>query len=261
MEERRLGPVVGLGTWSTFDGDAELAEGVCDAAFGAGVRLVDSSPMYGGAEGALGTALAGRRAEAIVATKIWTPSVEEGREQFARQLEWFDGRIEVEQVHNLVAWQEHLPWLDGARERGEIGRLGVTHYRVEAFDVLDEALRSGHFEVLQVPYNPWERECERLLLPLAADLGVAVIAMRPLGGSGENRRRAIRLDAATREELGVASWAEALLRWALADPRIDAVIPATSRPERAAENARAGDGRLLDPAQRELVERLATAPQ
>ncbi len=261
MEERRLGPAVGLGTWSTFDGDAGLAASVCDAAFGAGVRLVDSSPMYGGAERALGTALAGRRAEAIVATKIWTPSPEAGREQLARQLEWFGGRIEVEQVHNLVAWREHLGWLVEARERGEIDRLGVTHYRAAAFDELAEALRSGRFEVLQVPYNPWERECERELLPLAAELGVAVIAMRPLGGSGESRRRGIRLDAAACDELGVSSWAEALLRWALSDPRVDVVIPATSRPERAAENARAGDGRLLEPAQRALVERIATAPQ
>ncbi len=259
IEERRLGPVVGLGTWSTFDGDAGLAARVCDAAFGAGVRLVDSSPMYGGAEQALGAALAGRRAGAIVATKIWTPSVEEGREQLARQLEWFGGRIEVEQIHNLVAWREHLPWLLEARERGAIGRLGVTHYRAAAFDELAEALRSGLFEVLQVPYNPWERECERALLPLAADLGVAVLAMRPLGGSGESRRRAVRLDEATCEELGVASWAEALLRWALADPRIDAVIPATARPERAAGNARSGDGRPFEPSQRELVERLARA--
>jgi aryl-alcohol dehydrogenase-like predicted oxidoreductase len=118
-------------------------------------------------------------------------------------------------------------------------------------------LETGRFAVLQVPYNPWERACERELLPLAAELGVAVIAMRPLGGSGEDQRRRIEPTAPQLEELGVESWAEALLRWAIADPRIDAVIPATSRPARARENARAADGAPFTPAQRALVELLA----
>jgi diketogulonate reductase-like aldo/keto reductase len=247
---RRLGPVVGLGTWSTFDGDGALATRVVEAAFDAGTRLVDSSPMYGGAEQALGAALEGRRGEAIVATKIWARTVDEGRRQLADQLEWY-GTVDVEQIHNLVLWREQLAWLE--REE-RIGKLGVTHYQSSAFGELGEALRTKKFQVLQVPYNPWERECERELVPLAAELGVAVIAMRPLGGSGEDRRRRIELTDAQREQLGVESWAEALLRWALADERIDSVIPATSRPERAAENARAGDGAPFD---REFVEHLA----
>ena len=247
---RRLGPVVGLGTWSTFDNDAELASRVVDAAFSAGTRLIDSSPMYGGAERALGAALEGRRDEAIVATKMGARSVAEGRAQLANQLEWY-GRVDVEQIHNLVLWREQLAWLE--REE-RIGKLGVTHYQASAFGELGDALRTKRFEVLQVPYNPWERECERELLPLAAELGVAVIAMRPLGGSGEGRRRRIVLTEAQRAELGVESWAEALLRWALADERIDSVIPATSRPERAVAHARAGDGAPVDRAQ---VERLA----
>lgn len=257
MEERRLGPVVGLGTWSTFDGDAELARAVVGSAFDAGTRLFDTSPMYGGAEEALGTALASRRDEALVATKIWARSMDDGRAQLARQLDWYGGHVEVQQVHNLLSWREHLAWLEDAQAEGAVGRLGVTHYQSSAFGELAEALRTGKFQVLQVPYNPWERECERELLPLAAELGVAVIAMRPLGGSGEERKRRVELSDDERTELGVDSWAEALLRWALADERIDCVIPATSKPERAGENARAGDGRRLDAEQRALVERLA----
>jgi aryl-alcohol dehydrogenase-like predicted oxidoreductase len=111
MEERRLGPAVGLGTWNTFGADAEQAREVVAAALDAGVRLFDSSPMYRGAEGALAAALAGRRDGATIATKIWTQSVAEGREQYRRQVEWF-GRVEIEQVHNLVVWQEHLEWLE-----------------------------------------------------------------------------------------------------------------------------------------------------
>ncbi len=255
MEERRLGPVVGLGTWNTFDADAGLAREVVAAALDAGTRVFDSSPMYRGAERSLGAALEGRRDEVAVATKIWADSVDEGREQLRRQLEWFR-HVEIEQVHNLLQWREHVEWLERERDDGRIDRLGVTHYQVGAFGELGEALRTRRFDTLQVPYNPWEREAERELLPLAAELGVAVIAMRPLGGSGHDERRR----SPSRDELaalGVATWAQALLRWALSDERVDLVIPATSRPERARENARAGDGPFFGPEERAEVERLA----
>lgn len=257
MEERRLGPVVGLGTWSTFDRDARLAGEVLDAALDGGTRLVDSSPMYGGAEASLGTALHGRRDRVTIATKIWTSSVEEGRAQLDAQLDFYGGRVEVEQVHNLVAWREHLPWLEAERDAGRIGRLGVTHYRAEAFDELAEALRTRRFEVLQVPYNPWERECERELLPLAAELDVAVLGMRPLGGSDAGERRRLDPPAEALAELGVETWAQALLKWALADERVDCVIPATSKPARARENAAAGEGEPFTAEQRRRVEELA----
>jgi diketogulonate reductase-like aldo/keto reductase len=257
VQERRLGPVVGLGTWNTFGADDRLARLVVDAAFEAGTRVFDSSPMYGGAEASLGAALDGPRDGAVVATKIWARSVEAGREQFARQLESFGGRIDVEQVHNLVLWREHLDWLERARADGHVGRIGVTHYAASALGELADALRTRRFEVVQVSYNPWERECERELLPLAAELGVAVIAMRPLGGSGADGRRRRELSAAERAALGVETWPQALLKWALADERIDCVIPATSRPERARENAAAGEGPRFSSEQRALVERMA----
>jgi diketogulonate reductase-like aldo/keto reductase len=257
MEERRLGPVVGLGTWNTFDRDAGLAREVVGAAFDAGTRLFDSSPMYHGAEAALGAALAQRRDDAIVATKIWANSLDEGQEQFARQLEWYGGHVDIEQVHNLLQWREHLEWLRAEQDAGRIGKLGVTHYQPLAFAQLADALRTHWFQVLQVPYNPWERECERELLPLAEELEVAVIAMRPLGGSGEDRRRRIELTEAEKSELGVETWSEALLKWALGDERVDSVIPATKRPERARANARAGEGPRFTPEQRALVARLA----
>jgi diketogulonate reductase-like aldo/keto reductase len=257
VEQRRLGPVVGLGTWNTFDGDATLAREVVAAAFEAGTRVFDTSPMYHGAEAALGAALAELRKDSSVATKIWANSIEEGRDQFDRQLEWYGGRVEIEQVHNLLLWREHLEWLRAEQDGGRIGKLGVTHYQASAFGQLAVALRTEWFQVLQVPYNPWERECERELLPLAADLGIAVIAMRPLGGSGEDRRRRVELTDEEKSELGVESWAEALLKWALGDERIDSVIPATKSAERARANARAGAGPRFTTGQRALVERLA----
>jgi aryl-alcohol dehydrogenase-like predicted oxidoreductase len=253
MEERRLGPVVGLGTWNTFGGDAGTARAVVDAAFEAGCRLYDSSPMYGEAEQSLGAALAPRRSDARVATKIWAASVAEGREQYVRQREWF-GRVEIEQIHNLLAWEEQLTWLEDERDEGRIELLGVTHYAAGMFDELARALRTGRFDVVQLPLNPQERECEHELLPLAAELGVSVIVMRPLG-EGELLRRSP--PAEVLGELGVETWPEALLRWVLSDERVDVAIPATRNPEHATANAAAGEPPWFDAEQRRLVERFA----
>ncbi len=257
---RRLGPVVGLGTYGTFDGDARLAREVVGAALDAGVRLFDSSPMYGGAEASLGAALEGRREGTVVATKIWTPSVEEGKRQYEAHRRWYE-RVEVEQVHNLVSWREHLRWLEREREEGHIDRIGVTHYAASAFDELERALATGRFDTVQVPLTPFERECERRILPLAEEQGIAVIIMEPFGGTGAPLlRRPPPGDAlAGLRPLGIETWAQALLAWILADPRVDVVIPATSRPERAQENAAAGEARHLGPDERALVERLAGA--
>jgi diketogulonate reductase-like aldo/keto reductase len=256
MEERRLGPVVGLGTWNTFATDNAQAQAVVGAALETGVRLFDTSPMYRGAEGALGAALTGRRDGVTVATKIWADSVAEGKEQYQRQVEWY-GRVELEQVHNLLAWREQLEWLELERAERRIDRLGVTHYSAGAFDELATALRTGRFDVVQLPYNPHERDVERELLPLAAELGVAVIVMRPLGG-GELVRRAPSDDAlAPLRAFGIETWPQALLKWVLSDERVDVAIPATSRAERTAENAAAGSPPWFGPEERALVEELA----
>jgi diketogulonate reductase-like aldo/keto reductase len=255
MEERRLGPVVGLGTWNTFGGNAALARQVVDAALAAGCRSFDTSPMYGAAERSLGLALEERRDRAVVLTKIWTPSPPEARAQLEAQLDWF-GRVELEQVHNLVAWEEQLPWLESEVEAGRIDRLGVTHYSPSAFGELERALRTGRFQAVQLPYNPMEPTCEQRLLPLAAELGIAVVVMQPLGEGALLRRAPEASALAPLAELGIETWAQALLKWALSDRRVDLVIPATRRPERAAENAAAGSPPWFGPEERAYVERL-----
>lgn len=262
MERRRLGqngpevPVVGLGSWLTFDvGEQQQAmvEAVVDAAWQEGTRLVDSSPMYGQSEARLGGALAARREGAFVATKIWTSSQAEGRTQLEAQLAWFGGRIDLEQVHNLVAWDAQLSWLEEESDAGRIGHLGATHYSAGAFHDLERVMRTGRIDAIQIPYNPHEQEAAARILPLAEELGLGVIVMRPLGGRellpGPSTERLA--------PLGVASWPQALIKWCLSDARVTAVIPATRSPEHARENARAGRPPWFEAEERKLVEDLA----
>jgi aryl-alcohol dehydrogenase-like predicted oxidoreductase len=243
MEHRRFGrtdlqvPVVGLGTWQTFDVDPaqeDRAGQVVDAVWESGTRFYDSSPMYGRAEGVLGRALGERRADALVATKIWTSSLSEGRAQFDAQLDFYGGRVDLEQVHNLVRWREHLDWMEDERAAGRIGFLGATHYSARAFEELEEVMRTGRIDAIQVPYNPLEREAERRILPLAAELDLGVIAMRPLGGGSLVER----FDAAE------------LLKWTLADERVHVAIPATSNVAHARANTGAGQPPWPSPEER-----------
>jgi aryl-alcohol dehydrogenase-like predicted oxidoreductase len=264
MELRPLGrtgvqiPVIGLGTWATFDlpdSDQEVADAVVDAALSGGTRLVDSSPMYGRAEQRLGKALGGRREEAFVATKIWTSSLTEGRAQLESQRSYYDSRVDLEQVHNLVAWREHLSWLEAERETGRVRFLGATHYAAPAFAELAAVMRTGRIDAIQIPLNPREREVEQKILPLAEELDLGVIVMRPLGGAGSLIPAP---DPQDLEPLGL-TWAQALLKWSLSDPRVTAVIPATRSPEHARENAAAGSPPWFGPDERRLVEELATS--
>lgn len=264
METRRFGetgwqvPVVGLGTWNVFDLPPEAeatARAVVEAAFEAGARLVDSSPMYGRSEAVLGRALGERRGEALVATKIWTRQVADGKGQLARQLEFFGGRVDLEQIHNLVAWREHLDWLEAGRDAGRVGLIGATHYSEGAYDDLAEVMRTGRIGAIQIPYNPLERAAEREILPLASELGLGVIAMRPFAEGGLMPGP----DPELLKPLGVDSWSQALLKWTLSDRRVHVAIPATSSTEHARSNAAAGSPPWFGPDERQLVEDLAGA--
>ena len=198
---------MGFGTWNVLDvvpGDEPQARAVVTAALDAGARLMDSSPMYGRAEGVLGRALGDRRGEAIVATKIWSGSESEGRRQFDAQLGSFGGHVDILQVHNLTAWRAQLAWMEAERDAGRIGVLGATTYRAGAFDELAGVMRTGRIGMVQIPWNPRERDAEREILPLAEELGLGVIAMRPFAEGDLLRRRAgaVAAGAARRGVLG-----------------------------------------------------------
>jgi aryl-alcohol dehydrogenase-like predicted oxidoreductase len=267
VEQRQLGlsgltvPVVGMGTWQTFDVRGEEAErsarGVVDAAIGAGTTLFDSSPMYGEAERVLGAALGGRRDDVLVATKIWTDDDDEAGAQIGNALRWYGGRVDLYQVHNLVAASRRLTTLEQLRDEGKVAVIGATHWQASRFDDLEAVMGSGRIGAIQVPYNPVEREVEKRVLPVADELGIGVVLMRPFA-QGELLERPPGPEALRPlEPFGVETWPQALLKWILSDPRCHVAIPATSRPERASENAAAGSPPWFGPEERGLVARLA----
>jgi aryl-alcohol dehydrogenase-like predicted oxidoreductase len=250
-----------MGTWRTFDvrgADNEAtSRQIVDAALNAGANFFDSSPMYGNAEKVLGQTLEGRREAVQIATKVWASSNEEGHKQIERALGYFGGYIDLYQIHNLTNWREHLKTLAGLKETGTIRAIGATHYSAGAFGELAQVMKTGRITAIQIPYNPRERDVERTILPLAADLGLGVILMRPFGEGGLMRHPPSATQLEPLRAFGIHTWAQALLKWGLSDLRCHVSIPATSKPERMRENAQAGNGPWLDAETRAYIAQLA----
>jgi aryl-alcohol dehydrogenase-like predicted oxidoreductase len=269
MERRRLGqsalevPVIGMGTWKTFDVRDEKEEkyrnAIVDAALKAGANFFDSSPMYGEAERVLGNSIEelGIRDKVMVATKIWTQSDEDSQKQIDFSLSCFGGYIDLYQVHNLVRWQKRLEQLEELKAAGKVKAIGITHYQHSAFTDMMTLMKSGRVEVIQIPYNALDRIAEEAILPLAAELNIGVIIMRPLGVGDLVKQSPTTEELKPFERFGIKTWPQVLLKWILSDKRVHIAIPATSKADRMAENAAAGDGPLFDEATREEVCRLA----
>jgi aryl-alcohol dehydrogenase-like predicted oxidoreductase len=253
-------PVIGMGTWQTFDVRGEDAEAnsrsIVDAAIASGATFFDSSPMYGEAERVLGAAVEDRRSSVMIATKVWAKTNSEGRNQIERAFQFFHNRIDLYQIHNLVAWQDHLPILEHLRDAGRISAIGATHYSASAFDDLARVMKTGRISAIQIPYNPIERDVEREILPLAADLDIGVVVMRPFSQGQLMKRIPSAEDLAPLVPFGVTTWAQALLKWAMSDTRCHVAIPATSKVHRMVENAAVG-APWFGPEERALVSKLA----
>lgn len=237
-------PVIGLGTWQTFDaGERERAPlaAVLQRFAAAGGRLIDTSPMYGRSEEVLG-ALRSHVPDAFLATKVWTRGRENGIAQMRRSMELLrTDVIDLMQIHNLLDWKTHLPTLRRWKEEGLVRYIGVTHYRVEAFGELESILAAEELDFVQLPYSVGVPDAEERLLPLAADRGVAVIVNRPLEEGALLRRNRVP--------------AELLLRWIVSHPAVTCVIPATANPAHLDENLRAGEEPLLTDEERRDVRR------
>ena len=237
-------PVVGLGTWITFDVTdpaARTARGaILRAFFEAGGRLVDSSPMYGASEETIGAAMPSNAKALFSATKVWTVGALAGRRQMeSSRMLWKVARFDLVQVHNLLDWETHLATLKQMKAQGRVRYIGVTTSHGLRHDLLEHVLRTERLDFVQLTYNLRDPDAERILLPLAADRGAAVIINRPFDGGnlfGAKTRKPLPGWAA---EIGCASWAEAFLKWIAAHPAVTCAIPATSQLAHLGENMRA----------------------
>jgi diketogulonate reductase-like aldo/keto reductase len=252
-------PVVGLGTWITFDvNDAAARQKrgeLLRAFFAAGGRMVDSSPMYGASEATIGTELAkGIPRELFAATKVWTVGQLAGRRQIeqSRRL-WSVPRFDLLQVHNMLDWEVHLPTLKQMKAEGKVRYIGITTSHGRRHDLVEKILKEEKLDFLQITYNVNDPQVDQRILPLAADRGVAVIINRPFDGGELFGAKTAKPLPGWAKEIGCQSWAEALLKWVVSHPAVTCAIPATSKIAHLQENMRALAGPMPDNAMRRRI--------
>lgn len=254
-------PVIGLGTWQTFDVGAGAEErkpvaAVLEAFLAAGGKVIDSSPMYGNAEEVTGDELATINAvsKAFLATKVWTSGKREGIAQMERSMKRMrTEKLDLMQVHNLVDHKTHLPVLREWKQAGKIRYLGVTHYQHSQFDVIEKLMRDEALDFIQIPYSIVDRRAEQRILPAAADTGTAVLVMQPFESGALFRQVKGKALPGIAKELDITSWAQVFLKFLIGHPAVTCPIPATSKPAHLADNLQAGFGRVPDGKQREQL--------
>ncbi|MEQ8697421.1 MAG: aldo/keto reductase [Bauldia litoralis] len=252
-------PVIGMGTWITFNvgrvtalREARLQ--VLKTFFELGGRVVDSSPMYGSAEAVVGWCmerLKGNRKQLFSATKVWTSSESGGREQIAdSQRLWGVPTLDLEQVHNLLSWEEHLETLLALKANRRLRYVGITTSHGGRHREMARIMEAKPIDFIQLTYNAVDREAEARLLPLAAERKIAVIVNRPFrGGSLIDAMKRHKLPAWA-AEFDADNWAQFLLKFIVSHPAVTCAIPATSKVAHMRENMGALHGRLPDPAMR-----------
>jgi diketogulonate reductase-like aldo/keto reductase len=258
-------PVIGLGTSKVFDvgklfgGPRERLTEVLRLFFARGAKLIDSSPMYGRAEGVVGDLVAALHArdKAFLATKVWITGREAGIEQMKRSAELLRTKtIDLIQIHNLVDWRTHLATLRQMKDAGQVRYLGITHYTASAHPALAEIIEREQVDFVQLNYSISEREAESRVLPLAAERRVAVIVNRPFGNGDLFRRVRKAPLPAWATDFDCASWAELMLKFVVSHPAVTCAIPGTGDPKHMADDLAGGFGRMPDESDRQRIIKL-----
>lgn len=249
-------PAVGLGTWITFNvGTDPVLQAACNdvmaAFFAAGGRAIDSSPMYGSSQAVIGRGLAalGAPPDLFAADKVWTSGDGPAQMEDSRR-HWGVRHFDLMQVHNLLAWEQHLPTLFAMKAAGQARHVGITTSEGRRHDLFEEVMRTQPLDFIQVTYNILDREVEQRILPLARERGMAVMVNRPFQQGALTRRLAREKLPGWAGEIGATSWAQAILKFILSHPDVTVAIPATSRVDHVRENVAAATGPLPDAALR-----------
>jgi len=245
-------PVIGLGTWQTFDVGTErypdLKE-VLTSMHSAAATLIDSSPMYGRSEKVIGdiTSTMPGADDFFYATKVWTTGLKEGISQMETSMQKMKRKtMDLIQIHNLTDWKTHLPVLRRWKEEGKIRYIGITHYTDASHQELEKIIRSERLDFVQFNYSIAARNAEKSLLDAAANAGVATLINRPFGEGrlfGSVQGKSLPPWA---KEAGINSWAAFFLKYIIAHHAVTCVIPATGNVAHLKDNLQAGKGGLLD---------------
>lgn len=254
-------PAIGMGTWITFNvgGDQYLIDQrtrVLETFLAQNGTVIDCSPMYGSAADVIGAGLdkLGAHDRIFSATKIWTSNGSETREQAATsERRWGIDRFDLLQVHNLLAWQEHLATLKAMKAEGRVRYIGITTSHGRRHRELARVMETEPLDFVQLTYNVLDREAEERLLPLARERGIAVIVNRPFQGGSLFRRFQSEPLPPWASEAGVGNWAEFFLKFIISHPAVTCAIPATTRVEHMQENMGAMYGQLPDARQRRMM--------
>lgn len=257
-------PVLGMGTWITFnvapftDARDRRVE-IVRALLASGGRMVDSSPMYGLAEAAVGYCrdkLNGAP-QMFTATKVWIPTQLAGIAQMNLSMKlWGVERFDLMQVHNMVDWEAHLETLKEWKQQGRIRYIGITTSHGARHDEMLEVIeKQPAFDFVQFSYSVGDREAEARLLPAAAAHGKAVIINRPFRTGHLFDRVVGHPLPPWAAEIGCQSWAQFFLKFVISHPAVTCAIPATSKVEHMNDNMQAVRGVLPDAAMRERMAR------
>ena len=258
-------PVIGLGTWSVFDVDLtpatrpQLGE-VLSLLVKRGGRVVDSSPMYGRAEGVVGELAAQLHLldSLFMATKVWTKGKEAGLAMMQRSMARCR-KIDLMQVHNLSDVETQMSSLREWKAKGRIRYTGITHSQARGFGEVERIMRSQKPDFVQINYSVMEPGAAQRILPLAQELRMAVIINRPFGGGGLFERVRAKQLPDWAAEFDCRSWAQFFLKWIVAHPAVTCVIPATNNPRHMEDNMAAGFGRLPDTKMRQRMLEIASS--
>jgi len=256
-------PVLGLGTWRVLDvpasgADYDAASAAVQRFLESGGKLIDSSPMYGRAEERIGDILSGIRPAppVFLATKIWTRSRVAGLAQLADSHRLMRARtLDLVQVHNLQDLDTQLATLRAAKAAGSVRYIGVTHYVASAHAELECVIRRERPDFLQINYSLAEPGAGDRLLPVARELGIAVLVNRPFTTGAMINRAAGRPLPLVAAELGCRSAAQLFIKWVLTDTAVTVVLVGTRNPRHAAENLEAATAAVPDPSQRAAIRR------
>jgi diketogulonate reductase-like aldo/keto reductase len=226
------------------------------AFFAAGGRMIDSSPMYGSSQDVIGYGLRklGMPQALFAADKVWIAAASRGPAQIEESRQhWNVQRFDLLQVHNLLAWQEHLPMPFAMKSAGRLRYVGVTTSEGRRHRDVEQIMRTHPIDFVQVTYNPVDRDVEQRILPLARDRGIAVIVNRPFQQGALVDALVRRKLPAWAADIGCRSWAQVLLKFIVSHPAVTCAIPATTRADHVRENMAAAQGPLPDDALRRRI--------